>query len=150
MTSINAVFESVAQTLTVWTRLNGDPNYSEPILGQAFHRATCIQASWAWLALPAITASLTLLVLALTVFATHRSELPVWKSSPLALLLHGPGGMDWVDEAMVVHPRPRENKADLRTENGMRTMAARIWVSLEDGDAALRLRQVGSRRDSLP
>ncbi|ETS74549.1 hypothetical protein PFICI_13033 [Pestalotiopsis fici W106-1] len=151
MTGITSAFENVAQTLTLWVRTNGDPNYSEPVIGQAFHAATCIQANWVWLTLPAVVASLTLIVLALTISITQRRGLPLWKSSPLAFLFHGPGGSHWVDEAiMVAPPRPKAKATDLSTEAGMESMAARIWVSLEGGDVAPRLRQVGMRRNSEP
>ncbi|KAF7523254.1 hypothetical protein G7054_g11816 [Neopestalotiopsis clavispora] len=150
MTNINTAFENVAETLTTWIRTNGHQNYSEPAIGQAFHVLTCLHVNWAWLALPAVIALLAFLVLCLTVVMTYRDGLPLWKSSPLALVLHGPGGMDWLDEAMVATPHPKEETANLRTGAGMESMAARIWVSFEDEDAGPRLRQVGMRRKSEP
>jgi hypothetical protein len=150
MTNINAAFANIAETLTTWTRTNGHQNYSETAIGREFHVATCLHVNWAWLALPAVIALLVYLVLCLTIIMTKRNGLPLWKSSPLTLLFHGPGGMDWLDEAMVAPSWYKGATTDLRTQEGMDNMAARIWVNFEDGDAGARLRQVGMRRKSEP
>ncbi|KAI7785014.1 hypothetical protein LA080_008413 [Diaporthe eres] len=115
--------------------------------GQVLHYATCAQVAWAWIALPAVLTSLTLLVLAATVVATARDQVPVWKSSPLTLLFHGPGGRYWVEEGLVATANAKESDGkDIGTKRGMEKFSARFSVKLGDngGRGELRLRQVSA------
>lgn len=91
--------------------------------------------AWAWITLPAVLTALTLLVLAATVVATARDQLPVWKSSPLTLLFHGPGGRYWVDEGLVaIENANKLNGEDMGTKRGMEKFSARVSVKLGDND----------------
>lgn len=145
MSGINMAIDNLAQALTLWTRTNGHVNYSERATGEVFHIETCLSVNWLWLVLPAVLASFTLVILGLTMASTAWRGLPGWKSSPLAFLLHGPAGLDWVDDTLVAPAHPRERMSDLETETGMKSLADRIWVTLIDEDEEPRLRQVGAR-----
>lgn len=92
---VSAVFQRLAETLTLFVRSNGNADYSDPGKGQTFHYATCIQVHWNWIALPVILSVATILFFALVV-ASCRERSSLWKASPLALLFHGPAGADWV------------------------------------------------------
>ncbi|KAH8680706.1 hypothetical protein BX600DRAFT_2919 [Xylariales sp. PMI_506] len=147
MTGINLAMDNVAQALTLWVRANGYANYSDPAAGHVFHTMTCLEVHWAWLTLPAVLALLALLVLVLTVVTTARQGLPVWKASPLPLLLHGPAGKEWVDDTLIAATasgRPvAPGSAELSTQRGMENLADKVWVRLVDDNQELRLRQVG-------
>jgi hypothetical protein len=149
MTGIDTAFDNLAQALTLWIRENGHANYSERATGEVFHIATCLQVNWIWLILPAVLALFTLIILGLTVTSTLWLGLPIWKSSPLAYLLHGPAGLEWVDDTLVAPAHQKRSTYDLGTETGMKTVADRIWVTLIDEDEEPRLRQVGARTRKL-
>lgn len=75
--------ENLAQALTFWVRSAGVGDGAQQgilnrrVTGEVLHYATCVQVSWAWLALPAALTALTLLLLILTVRATAVGQLPV-------------------------------------------------------------------------
>lgn len=108
MTSINAVFDNIAQALTLWVRANGHADFSERAVGEAFQFATCTEVNWPWLALPATLALLTLAVFALAVATTAWQGLPGWKASPLTFLFHSSVGLDWIDTSLVAPARRKE------------------------------------------
>ncbi|KAI0170991.1 hypothetical protein BJ166DRAFT_589085 [Pestalotiopsis sp. NC0098] len=145
MTTVQTVYDNVAQALTLWIRANGHADFSERAVGEAFEFATCTEVNWPWLALPAALAPLTLTTLVLSVATTAWQGLPGWKASPLTFLFHSSAGLDWIDAGLVAPARRREKSYDLGTEAGMKKFAQRIWVALSYEDENPRLRQVGAR-----
>lgn len=169
MTRINDSMANLAQALTLWVRSAGakgrgggqEEFFSTRVTGQVLHYATCAQATWAWIALPASLTALTLLCLAATMVTTARGRVPVWKSSPLTVLFHGPGGRYWVDEGLLAAATTKKSAAttersaatikrsdsdNIMTEKGMEKFASRVSVKLGDngGQGELRLRQVAA------
>lgn len=153
MTGIRDPMENLAQALTFWVRSAGggvprqDGIFNRRVTGEVLHYAICAQVAWAWLALPAALTVLTLLLLASTMQATSRGRLPVWKSSPLTMLFHGPGGRYWMNEGLVAtNAATKPGSEDTSTKRGMEKFAARVSVKLGDngGHGELRLRQVSA------
>lgn len=169
MTRINDSMANLAQALTLWIRSAGprgrgggqEEFFSTRATGQVLHYATCAQVTWAWIALPASLTALTLLCLAATMVTTARGRVPVWKSSPLTVLFHGPGGRYWVDEGLLAAATTKKSAAttersaatikrsdsdNIMTEKGMEKFASRVSVKLGDngGQGELRLRQVAA------
>lgn len=167
MTRINDSMANLAQALTLWVRSAGakgrgggqEEFFSTRFTGQVLHYATCAQVTWAWIALPASLTALTLLCLAATMVTTARGRVPVWKSSPLTVLFHGPGGRYWVDEGLLAAATTKKSAATIKgsattikrsdgdnimAEKGMEKFASRVSVKLGDngGQGELRLRQV--------
>ncbi|KAF3014700.1 hypothetical protein E8E14_006122 [Neopestalotiopsis sp. 37M] len=145
MTGIDSVYNNLAQALTLWVRANGQADFSERAVGEAFQFVSCTEVNWPWLALPAALALLTLMVLVLAVATTAWQGLPGWKASPLAFLFHTPAGPDWIDVSLVAPARRQDKSYDLGTETGMKKLANRIWVALSYENEGPRLRQVGAR-----
>lgn len=162
MTRINDSMANLAQALTLWVRSAGakgrgggqEEFFSTRATGQVLHYATCAQVTWAWIALPASLTALTLLCLAATMVTTAWGRVPVWKSSPLTVLFHGPGGRYWVDEGLLAAATTNKSAAttkrsdgdNIMTEIGMEKFASRVSVKLGDngGQGELRLRQVAA------
>lgn len=162
MTRINDSMANLAQALTLGVRYAGakgrgggqEEFFSARATGQVLHYATCAQVTWAWIALPASLTALTLLCLAATMVTTARGRVPVWKSSPLTVLFHGPGGRYWVDEGLLAATTTKKSAATIKksdgdnimTEKGMEKFASRVSVKLGDngGQGELRLRQVAA------
>ncbi|KAI3337554.1 hypothetical protein HD806DRAFT_43371 [Xylariaceae sp. AK1471] len=90
------IARQVADSLTQHARSNGQANHSAAAIGRVAHYAVCIQVNWPWIGLPAGIAVLVLLFFGLTLWDTWVTRAPVWKSSPLAIFFHGPGGATWL------------------------------------------------------
>jgi len=89
--------ENIPQTLdglaTAWTnniRLAGQPAQGTAIQGQTF-----IQVQFLWLVFPFALELLALLFFIATVFQSKSGDIPTWKASSLASLLHGPKTFNW-------------------------------------------------------
>lgn len=85
---VQDVLYNASTALTNHIRENGHENFSSPAVGIVSHFATCVHIKWAWIALPAALAGLTLLLLVLSVIAARFRQAPLWKSSPLAFIMH--------------------------------------------------------------
>ncbi|KAI1120050.1 hypothetical protein F5Y10DRAFT_290423 [Nemania abortiva] len=145
-TTINNAMGKLADAMTLWIRAHGHPSHSERAVGEEFRSAICVKVNWDWVALPATLTGLTLAFFFLMVISTNRQQLPIWKGSPLTLLFHGPGGMDWVNPNLVAaSPRPLVETA-LMTDRGMREFADRVTVRVtNEEDESLCFRQVEPR-----
>lgn len=86
---INSILQNATTALTNHIRENGEAILSQSGAGEMHHFATCIEIQWAWIALPAALSGISALLLGLSIVSSRRDRLPVWKSSPLAYLLHG-------------------------------------------------------------
>lgn len=155
MTGVSEIMDNLAEALTLWGRStrgrtwgqDGLGVFNRRVTGQVLHYATCVQVTWAWLALPAGLTVLTVLLLAATMVTTTRGQLPVWKSSPLTMLFHGPGGRYWIDPLLFATDTSKKpDGEDAITRRGMEKYAAMVSVKLGDngGRGELRLRQVSA------
>lgn len=148
MASIDEKFANLAQALTLWIRANGDPRYSRRAEGDVLRYAVCLRVTWAWISLPATLTGLALVMLALTVATTARSVVPVWKLFPLAVLLRGPAGDDWVDRNLLAADTSKAGSNSIRDDGSlddMSRLSSMISVQLLQHDGEYRLRQVGVR-----
>lgn len=59
--------------------------------GVAYVTETYLHVRWAWFAYPATVLALSLLYLLGTIIESRNRDILIWKSSNLALLLHGQG-----------------------------------------------------------
>lgn len=64
---------------------------SSPFEGVAYESETYVHVRWEWFAYPATVLVLSLLYLLGTIIESRNRDVLVWKSSNLALLLHGQG-----------------------------------------------------------
>lgn len=90
MTTVNEYMEGLTTSLSAAIRTNGDTPSSDYIKGTVMASQTCIRVRWVWISLPASLYALTVVFLILTVLQTkHQKWNGHWKSSAVALLLHG-------------------------------------------------------------
>ncbi|ESZ89489.1 hypothetical protein SBOR_10126 [Sclerotinia borealis F-4128] len=83
-------FSNISDIMTAWIRAHGNSTSSDPAIGEVLHYATCLHVRWPWFAFTATLALLSLAFFIAIVVVTARQRLPVWKSSPLALMIGGP------------------------------------------------------------
>ncbi|KAI0549622.1 hypothetical protein F4679DRAFT_545934 [Xylaria curta] len=142
-TSINDAMSKLADAMTLWIRTHGYASHSQRAVGLEYHYAICVKVNWDWVALPAVLTGLTLVFFLLTVISNYRQKLPIWKGSPLTLLFHGPGGMNWVDPNLIAANTKSNREIDLTTDRGMQDFANRITVRVSrEEHGSLQLRQV--------
>ena len=82
--------ENLATSMTNNIRQQNDSG-SSPFEGVAYKTETYVQVRWAWFAYPATVLALSLLFLLGTILESRSRDILIWKSSNLALLLHGQG-----------------------------------------------------------
>ena len=96
------IFQSVAKSLTTYIRSidSSDTQMIEqegeyiaptrnPVVGQAWTTEVYIAVRWPWLAFSGTILVLSIVFFVLVVAQSAREDVPVWKSSPFALLFHG-------------------------------------------------------------
>lgn len=76
---------NIADALTNAMRLSS----GQQVKGAALVMQAHIQVQWLWLILPLVMVILAATFLALTVWRTHKSDVPSWRSSVLAVMEHG-------------------------------------------------------------
>jgi hypothetical protein len=140
--TIDSIFNNAATTFTAHIRENGEDIHSEPATGVASRYATCVQINWAWISLPAALAGLTLVLLALSIEATRRHQAPIWKSSPLAFIFHGPDGARWLENSGSHLPSQPIRDHSLNSVSAMENSAKRLTVVLDRSESTIRLRKV--------
>ncbi|KAF3061486.1 hypothetical protein GL218_03677 [Daldinia childiae] len=96
---------SIAEGMTEIMR---NSRNSTPIAGEALRTQVYIEVQWGWVALPITLIVLSLFLLVVMVVRTHRSDLPVWKSSSIALLSHEVNG--WTPGSGVMRETSTLNK----------------------------------------
>ena len=82
--------DNLATSMTNNIRHQNDSD-SSPFEGVAYLTETYVQVRWAWFAYPATVLALSLLYLLGTIIESRFRDILVWKSSNLALVLHGQG-----------------------------------------------------------
>ncbi|KAF1986514.1 hypothetical protein K402DRAFT_81545 [Aulographum hederae CBS 113979] len=135
-THIDRVLGSVADSMTAAIHLTGRVEDYDAgsgggqgnVTGQVFLADTCIEVRWAWIALPAAVAFLTLLLILTVVLGGAMRDQPAWKTSALPVLFHG------FDTAELA------SQSQLLTVSEMEREASGLWVRLTDETSgALRL-----------
>ncbi|KAI1107581.1 hypothetical protein F4804DRAFT_329313 [Jackrogersella minutella] len=108
--TIDEVFNRVAQALTVWTREQGSN-----VTGQVYKSDTCVNARWGWLAYPVSLVIGTMVFLVWTIEHTRRSKgnRQGYKSLPLALFFHRLGGVGSEGPSSNIKLRQSWNKYNL-------------------------------------
>ncbi|KAH9827418.1 acid phosphatase protein [Teratosphaeria destructans] len=82
-----ALLEQLADSMTAHMRQIA--NSTHAAIGTATSAQTFVQARWGWAILPITMLFMTVAYMALAVTVCSRAGMPVWKSSSLAVLLHG-------------------------------------------------------------
>ena len=82
--------ENLAASMTNNIRQQNDSG-SSPFEGVAHQTETYVDVRWSWFAYPATVLALSLLYLLGTIVESRDRDILIWKSSNLALLLHGQG-----------------------------------------------------------
>ena len=83
--NVPQIMANVATTMTNNLRLKS----RTVAVGTAIALETYIHVQWLWLLLPLIMVSLATILLALTVWQSRRWDIPNWRSSALAAMMHG-------------------------------------------------------------
>ena len=88
---VDSKFKDIADAITKYMRLNAANKLNRPAEGVVLHNQTCLSVRWAWLAFPAflITMHLVFFVATLITLRRTKDRVPIWKSSPLALIYNG-------------------------------------------------------------
>lgn len=93
--NISVVFDNIARAMTSNFRqkwvVPEFPGYAggSPTQGIAWRTETYVRVNWAWLILPIALEALTGVFLVATVARSWKARMVAWKSSVLALMLHG-------------------------------------------------------------
>jgi hypothetical protein len=95
------IFPNLAKSMTTLIRSTTDSEKTNenfaglkiadegPIIGVAYDLQVYIAIRWAWLAFAASLLVLMLLFFTLVIIESAKSDVAIWKSSPLALVFHG-------------------------------------------------------------
>ena len=127
---VQNTFDRLAQSLTTWIRTSQNDSFDLGMgqaVGVIWTSETILKVQWAWLTLPCVLLTGTLLFLCFTITRTQKQHLGIWKSSSLALLFHGLE--EWNSDSM----------EDSEHVVGMEERAGRIWVQLVDDGKGVRL-----------
>ena len=84
---LDTLFGNLAASITSNMRANSDDSLKAE--GQLGTLETHIEVRWLWLILPILCICLGAVSLLLAIWHTHKSQMPLWKNSALALLFHG-------------------------------------------------------------
>jgi hypothetical protein len=83
--NVSQRLESVAAALTNY----GLATANDTVQGDAFAEESHVHVRWQWIILPAFLELASLVLLILTIVHSRREDVPIWKSSVLALMYHG-------------------------------------------------------------
>jgi hypothetical protein len=84
---LSTLFSNLAASITSNMRANSAGSLK--VQGQLGTLETHIEVRWLWLILPILCICLGAVSLLLAIWHTHKSQVPLWKNSTLALLFHG-------------------------------------------------------------
>lgn len=87
---IDNIFKNASDSMTNFIRQNANTSYSAPVKGQVHHYAVCLDVKWGWMAFPASLVALSVIFCVLIIITTTARKSEIWKSSPLAMIYHGP------------------------------------------------------------
>jgi hypothetical protein len=86
--NVNGVFGAMADAMTNHMRTSAN-NGTERFHGDAWTTETFVQTQWLWLLLPVFLLLSSLALISATIIQSRKEQVPSWKSSVLATLLHG-------------------------------------------------------------
>ena len=138
-------FDDVAESFTQYMRVNGHENFSEPAAGTVLHYAVCLQASWAWITLPVVLVVGIVVLFPLTVAASARQGLPIWKSSNLPLVFRGPMTDGKSTAPLLGREGPVKEDLPPDSVSAMEKEARRTLVRLDQAGGSLRLVEIPIR-----
>ncbi|TGO40674.1 hypothetical protein BHYA_0033g00280 [Botrytis hyacinthi] len=93
--NIQETFSNISDITSAWIRTHGNSNFSDPAVGKVLHNTACLRVQWPWIAFPATLAVLSLVCLVAVITVMDRQQVPIWKSSPLALIMRGSNTEFW-------------------------------------------------------
>lgn len=109
---------------TVKYEING----AGPATGTSYSLEVYIEIRWAWMAFLGAVLVLTILLFVLVVAQSARHNVAVWKSSPLALMFHGPESS-------------KHQPVDLQSIAEMERYAKTLEVRLADTGSGMRFKE---------
>ncbi|KAL7933972.1 hypothetical protein V8C35DRAFT_280290 [Trichoderma chlorosporum] len=133
---VEGIFGNISDSMTAYIRGAGQAELSSPATGEVMHYDTCLQVQWGWLALPAALVFLVIIFLVWTIVVTAGQ--PVWKTSPLTMVFHGP----WSSGSLEAYGLSQERAAQLETSDGMEDASKSIFVKIDRSRHPSRLVQV--------
>jgi hypothetical protein len=83
--SLSQRLESIAAALTNY----GLATMNDTVRGDAYAKESYVHVRWQWIILTAFLELASLVLLVLTIVHSRREDVPIWKSSVLALMYHG-------------------------------------------------------------
>lgn len=86
----NAYLDLITTSMTnnLRTKIQG----TEPVIGPAWGTQTFVRIRWVWISLPVFLLLATLAFVVGTIVKSSRQQVGIWKTSALAMLLHGLAG----------------------------------------------------------
>ena len=87
---IDGLMDGLAISMTNYLRELGNSGSDSQAQGTAYSLIVHVHIRWAWLALSAVLVVLSIGLLTVTIILSARSGLPVWKSSSMETIFHGP------------------------------------------------------------
>ena len=112
-TGLDMLTSELAATMTNAFRMDGASNGTVVVNGTATEMATFVHVRWGWIALPLLVVVATGVFLALAMWNARTTRTRLWKSSALALLLHGTD----VDTRKVAFSRTKMSDVRVRLED---------------------------------
>jgi hypothetical protein len=92
---ISQTFSRIAVSMTesIWMS-----NSSRIVHGNALSDQTYVEVRWEWMAIPLIVLVFAIVLLIITIFVNSKQGTRIWKSSAVALLVHGMHG--WSEQEL--------------------------------------------------
>ncbi len=130
-----AVLPAIAESLTYHNlNLDQDGPHLESLTGTVWTQKAFVAVRWAWLALPVALNTLGFLFLWATAIYTHRHNVPLWKSSLLAILYHG------LEDRSFISDQQQSYDTASEMESAARTTLVSLSCPSEDGGGYMLLR----------
>jgi hypothetical protein len=104
---------------------------ADTVQGVALAEENYFSVRWQWIALPALLELAVLVMSVMTIVQCRREDVPLWKSSVLALIYHGVDGPRAQESLVTERLSGIEATAKvtdvqlLKTENGVNTLSKR-------------------------
>lgn len=122
---VQNMFDDLADGFTHYIRTHGHREYSQPIKGSAWQYSVCLQVDWAWIVGPAGLWLGVMVLFCFTVLSTSKSKIPVWKTSPLPLVLR------CYDIQNVINALEGESSEERKALSHMDQLAGRITIQID-------------------
>jgi hypothetical protein len=114
---LNELFGNIAASITNEMRRSADNQTS--LSGQLGTLRTVLHVRWAWLAFPAVLVVSSFVFLVIAMIEAHRTAVPLWRSSTMAVLFHGiekveKSAFDSIEKASEMESRAKKLHLQLR------------------------------------